>query len=161
MPDFTFDGPYTYRYPELRHSDHTPVGEVQPGDIRDLAAAPDHMWRETTDEDRAALEAIAAARQQAADEERFARLVRQLSGMGLSPAALEQLVKAGAADGLPVAEGLVAGGMRAVRQASEQAAAVAANLPAAKATRPKPSPRSGDQTGTDAGKTGSEGASDA
>jgi hypothetical protein len=148
MPEFTFDGPTAHDYPELRHSDGSWAGTVQPGDIRDLAGAPDHMWRETTDEDRAALPAITEARQRAADEEKFTRLLRQLTDMGLDEALLGKLAEAGVTEGLPAAEGLTAGGMAAVQQVNaEQAAMAAASVSEPASPRPARArtPRSGDQ----------------
>lgn len=125
MPDYTFRGPGPHTYPEARHSDHGTVGEVWPGEIRDLPSAPDHMWQETTGEDREALAGLAAARERAADEERFARLVRQLRDMGLNETALQQILQAPAGQGLTIAEGLAAGGVRAVQEASQLAAETA------------------------------------
>ena len=69
MPDFTYSGPGARFYPEGRDAAGQNIGEVQPGDIRDLEQAPDGWWHETTDEDRAALAARQAAAEQAAQDE--------------------------------------------------------------------------------------------
>jgi hypothetical protein len=54
MPGYIFTGSYESVYPESRHSDGSNVGTVEPGEIRDLTQAPDHLWRLATDEDRSA-----------------------------------------------------------------------------------------------------------
>lgn len=50
MPDFTYDGPGVRFYTEGRDAQGRNLGEVEPGDIRDLERAPDQWWHETTDE---------------------------------------------------------------------------------------------------------------
>jgi len=66
MPEFVFTGTTPHTFPESRHSDGTPVRSVEPGEIRDFPEAPDHQWREATDEDRAAWAELLAARAAAA-----------------------------------------------------------------------------------------------
>jgi hypothetical protein len=56
MPEYTFTWPQPQIFPETRDAKDKPLGLVKPGDIRDLDQA-DHLWRETTDEDRVALTA--------------------------------------------------------------------------------------------------------
>lgn len=54
MPEYTLDDPYAAQYPQWRDAHGVPLGEVEPGEIRDLdEVPPDGKWRETTDEDRA------------------------------------------------------------------------------------------------------------
>jgi hypothetical protein len=62
MPGYIFTGPYESVYPESRHADGSNVGTVEPGEIRDLNEAPDHLWRLATDEDRSARAAALMAR---------------------------------------------------------------------------------------------------
>lgn len=66
MPDHTYSGPGDRVYPETRDARGQHLGMVEPGEIRDLDQAPDHLWHETTDEDRAARTAVLAEREQAA-----------------------------------------------------------------------------------------------
>jgi hypothetical protein len=69
VPDFTFCYPQPMTYTEGRDAAGRHLGTVRPGDIRDLAEAPDHMWRETTDEDRALAAAEAHEAEEAAEDE--------------------------------------------------------------------------------------------
>jgi hypothetical protein len=66
MPGYIFTGPYESVFPESRHSDGSNVGTVEPGEVRDMDAAPDHQWRLATDEDRAARAAELMRRAKAA-----------------------------------------------------------------------------------------------
>jgi hypothetical protein len=61
MPEYTHTGHTGHDYPEHKDASGGYLGTVRPGDIRDLGMPPDHLWRETTDEDRAALAERAAA----------------------------------------------------------------------------------------------------
>jgi hypothetical protein len=65
MPEYTFDGPYPVT-PAARDARNIPLGEVQPGDIRDLDEPLDGNWRPATDEDRAALASREAGRSEPA-----------------------------------------------------------------------------------------------
>jgi hypothetical protein len=44
MPEFVFAGPYGTTYPETRDARGAHLGTVEPGDVRDLDAAPDQWW---------------------------------------------------------------------------------------------------------------------
>jgi hypothetical protein len=44
MPAFEFTGPVAQVYPFTRDARDRPVGEVQPGDVREFDEAPDRMW---------------------------------------------------------------------------------------------------------------------
>jgi hypothetical protein len=124
MPEYTFDGHCLHTYPVARDAKGRHIGEAEPGDIRELDAPLDHMWHLTTDEDRAAMPSILAARERARDEERFAGHVRQLRDMGLGAASLAEITEAGVPEGLTAAEGLLRGGVRAVQQLNRQQAAM-------------------------------------
>ena len=45
MPSYEFTGPYGRTYPESRDAANIPVGQVEPGDTRDLDAPLDGDWR--------------------------------------------------------------------------------------------------------------------
>jgi len=68
MPEHTFTGHCPHTYPASRDRLGRPIGEVEPYEPRDLAAPLDHMWRETTDEDRAAWAKILAGREAAGED---------------------------------------------------------------------------------------------
>jgi hypothetical protein len=142
MPEYTFDGHCLHTYPVARDAKGRHIGEAEPGDIRELDAPLDHMWHLTTDEDRAAMPSILAARERARDEERFAGHVRQLRDMGLNAASLAEITEAGVPGGLTAAEGLLRGGVRAVQQLNRQQA----GLPPGKPQRRPRNPDS-DQAG--------------
>ena len=55
MPEFVFTGPNAGQYPDERDLAGQPIGVVEPGDTRDLAAPLDGWWTEATDEVKAAL----------------------------------------------------------------------------------------------------------
>lgn len=44
MPSYEFQGLTSFVYPETRDAAGRPLGTVNPGDVRDFGAAPDHMW---------------------------------------------------------------------------------------------------------------------
>ncbi len=68
MTDHVFEGHYPSVYQEGRDATGRHLGEVEPGEIRDLDpdALPDHQWREATDEDRERWAAVLAHRERAA-----------------------------------------------------------------------------------------------
>jgi hypothetical protein len=66
MADHTFSGHCPHTYPTSRDRLGQPVGEVEPTEIRDTNGPLDHMWHETTDEDRAVRAKILAEREKAA-----------------------------------------------------------------------------------------------
>lgn len=68
MPEHTFTGHCPHTYPASRDRLGRPIGEVEPYEPRDLTAPLDHMWRETTDEDRAAWAKILAGREAAGED---------------------------------------------------------------------------------------------
>jgi hypothetical protein len=44
MSAFQFSGPIPYQYPDSRDTTGIHLGEVSPGDVRDLDEAPDRWW---------------------------------------------------------------------------------------------------------------------
>lgn len=44
MPLHVFTGPIPYQYPDSRDTSGIHLGEVEPGDVRDLDAPPDRWW---------------------------------------------------------------------------------------------------------------------
>jgi hypothetical protein len=68
LTDHVFTGHYASVYQEGRDAAGRHLGEVEPGEIRDLDpdALPDHQWREATDEDRERWAAVLAHRERAA-----------------------------------------------------------------------------------------------
>lgn len=50
MPRFVFDGPIAYQYPAIRDTSGIHLNEVEPGEVRDLDAAPDRWWVLVSDE---------------------------------------------------------------------------------------------------------------
>jgi len=68
LTDHVFTGHYASVYQEGRDATGRHLGEVEPGEIRDLDpdALPDHQWREATDEDRERWAEILADREAAA-----------------------------------------------------------------------------------------------
>lgn len=63
MPDHVYAGPSGMTYPESRHADQSPVGTVEPGEIRDTDGPLDRHWREAAGEDRAARAKVLADRE--------------------------------------------------------------------------------------------------
>jgi hypothetical protein len=51
MPGYRFTWPTALTYPENRDAAGFPLGLVNPGDVRDLDEAPDHLWLPLSDEE--------------------------------------------------------------------------------------------------------------
>jgi hypothetical protein len=97
MPEYTFTWPQPQIFPETRDAKDKPLGLVKPGDIRDLDQA-DHLWRETTDEDRAALAAREAGTADVASVEELAALAESAAD---GAAALGRLQEDGGTETAP------------------------------------------------------------
>jgi len=83
MTDFVYAGTGEGTYPTLRDSAGVLVNLAVPGDVRDFSEAPDHMWRDLTDGDRAR---IAAVKAEEAAAEAEAALAEVVASEGDAPA---------------------------------------------------------------------------
>jgi hypothetical protein len=83
LPEYTFDGPGPHTYPSSKDLAGTSIGTVVPGDIRDTDGPLDHLWRETSDEDRLRAAAEEAEQAAAGAEEELRRAEAQA---GAAPA---------------------------------------------------------------------------